>query len=646
MKKEKHGFRMWKSGKTWMIMAGVVLVLGGLAQPLIANADTEPVTPKTEEVTTESKADLIVPESVTIPFNTPFGNDKVRDLAITHNSKGELVPLMEWPSAGLSGKIVNPKVAGSYDYKFYFEDDLGVMHSATTTIIVEENKAAINLTTNHVQLTYGQTFNASDYIQSAYDTDGIIAIDPAQIKIDGTVDMHKIGNTQVKYSFTDSAGFEHSQTLSVDVESKSALNLTTSSVDLTCGDSFNAQDYFTNAVNADGATEVNYSQLQVDSNVDTSKDGNYNVNYSFIDATGQKIEKNLAVNVADKSKFALTTSEVTLTCGDSFNPSEYISSAINSDGKSGVDISKFTVDTVNTGKAGDYQVTYSFINSAGHTLSQSMTVHVLDKASLNLATSTIPIHAGNEFKPFDYFISAFNSDGKTSVETSQIKVDHNVNMNQAGTYQATYSFVDSSGNTISQVIYVEVYGQVPIAPVVPPAESETPTVKPITPVIPTTTTKKATTNKKVSTTLTTPVNNVSTATSQPTVKQTPKKTQTTKKNNSESEVVPTLPSFVDNKGEKKDNTLENSDSFLQSGKKDKQANKGKTKSQSKAKPSEKTKTMKQAVLDADSSNLKHKKKNNVIQMILKFLGALLAIVLLIFFIIFKRRKKNVEDSEE
>lgn len=628
---KKQGFRTWKRGKTWVSALGITLIIGNSFVPIIVNADTPEIQASIIQnkdieddgsqiifVSGENlqlkKGDLFTPIDQIVQLKNSDGSV---------NDKSSLKATLDNKEVNLTEKLLLAVGTHIVSYSFTDKDGSTIHRSLTVTV---SSQSALNLKSKEVSLKIGETFEGKKQVESLINSDGSVN-DGSTLKIDDSqLDTSKIGNYKVIYSFIDDTGQTISQTLMVNVESGSVINLTTHHVTLTCGDYFEPTNYIESAFDSDGKTPINFNQITIDSKVNPHQTGDYEVIYSFTDSLGNLISSKLSVDVEDKSSLTLTTNEISLTCGEIFIPQTYISQALNSDGKTPVDFSQISVNsTVNTSKAGDYQVTFSFVNSTGHTLSQSMTVHVLDKASLTLATTLTPIHAGSPFNPFDYLVSAINSDGKTAVDFSQIKVDHNVNVNQAGIYQATYSFVDSSGNMISQTMYIEIYGQVPIAPVIPPVTPEKPTVNPIKPVIPTTTNQS----------------NSTTENSVPKVTQVQPQVKTTQKKNNENVVVPTLPSFVDNKGEKKDNTLENSDSFLQSGKKEKQADKDKTKSQSK--PTEKSKTMKEAVTLADSNNLKHKKKNNVIQMLLKILGALVAIVLLIVFIILKRRNK---DSEE
>lgn len=71
----------------------------------------------------------------------------------------------------------------------------------------------------------------------------------------------------------------------------------------------------------------------------------------------------------------------TLTVGDTWNAKDNFVSATDLD-YSDVDFSTVKVDgTVDTSKAGDYTITYSFVDKGGNTISKTITVHVKAKAT-------------------------------------------------------------------------------------------------------------------------------------------------------------------------------------------------------------------------------------------------------------------------
>lgn len=624
---KKQGFRTWKRGKTWVSALGITLIIGNSFVPIIVNADT----PNTQASVRKNKdidddgSQIIFAAGKNIQLKkgdsfTPI--DQIVQLKNSDgsvNDKSSLKVTLDNKEANLTEKVI--LAVGTHIVSYSFADKDGSMIHRSLTVTVS-SQSALNLKSKEVFLKIGETFEGKKQVESLINSDGSVN-DGSTLKIDDSqLDTSKIGNYKVVYSFIDDTGQTISQTLMVNVESGSVINLTTRHVTLTCGDYFEPRNYIESAFDSDGKTPIDLNQITVDSKVNPHQAGDYEVIYSFTDNLGNLISSKLLVDVQDKSSLTLTTNEISITCGDVFNPQTYFSQALNSDGKTPVDFSQISVNsTVNTSKAGDYQVNYSFVDSSGKTQSQTLTVHVLDQSSLTLISGVVKIHAGNEFNPFDYVVSALDSDGKTTVLESNFTINSNVNMQQAGTYQVIYSFMNSSGNIVSKTLEVNVYGEVlppviptpPVKPVVPP---KTNPIAPIIPIVPSQ-------NNPV----------VPVIPSKPVVPPTSAGT------------VATLPSFVDSNNKKGTSTtdFETPSSFLQSGKKDKKSEKT-DKDKSNSQPKKKSKTLKQAMIEADSQNKKNHKKNNVIQTIIKIFALLIFVsVLITFFII--RHKNKLSDQE-
>ncbi|MDT2886125.1 DUF5011 domain-containing protein [Lactococcus lactis] len=631
---KKQGFRTWKRGKTWVSALGITLIIGNSSVPIIVNADTPNIQASILQnndveddgsqiifVSGENlqlkKGDLFTPIDQIVQLKNSDGSV---------NDKSSLKVTLDNKEVNLTEKLL--LAVGTYIVSYSFTDKDGSTIHRSLTVTVS-SQSSLNLKSKEVFLKIGETFEGKKQVESLINSDGSVN-DGSTLKIDDSqLDTSNIGNYKVVYSFIDDNGQTISQTLMVKVESGSVINLTTHHVTLTCGDYFEPRNYIESAFDSDGKTPIDLNQITVDSKVNPHQTGTYEVIYSFTDNLGNLISSKLLVDVQDKSSLTLTTNEISVTYGDVFNPQIYFSQALKSDGKTPVDFSQISVNsTVNTAKAGDYQVIYSFVDSSGKTQSQTLMVHVLDQSSLTLISDVVKIHAGNEFNPFDYVISALDSDGKTTVLDSNFTINSNVNMQQAGDYQVIYSFVNNSGNTISKTLRVNVYGEV-VPPIVPPVVP-TPPVTPIAP----------------------PKNN-STAPITPIIPVIPPK------NNSVESVIPpkpvvpptsagtvaTLPSFVDSNNKKGTSTtdFETPSSFLQSGKKDKKSEKT-DKDKSNSQPKKKSKTLKQAMIEADSQNKKNHKKNNVIQTIIKIFALLIFVSGLITFVII-RHKNKVNDQE-
>ena len=614
MKMKKQGFRTWKRGKTWVSALGITLILGNTVLPIVVHADTSQVQEVQGTTGSDEDSQIIFVNGAEVQLKKGDSFTPSAQIAQLKNNDGST-------NDGSTLKVtIDSKVValdeaetlavGAHTVLYSFTDKDGATVQSTLTVNVV-SQSAINLKSDEMTLKIGETFDGQAQVERLINSDGS-SNDGATLKIDTSqLDLTKQGKYEVTYSFTDDVGQIITKTLGVNVVSGAVINLTPSHVTLTCGDSFDPLTYIESAFDSDGKTPFDVKNIQIDSNVNMQQAGNYNVTYSFTDNLGNLITNTLRVRVQNKSSLTLTTNEISLTCGDTFNAQSYFSQALNSDGKTPIDFSQIAVDSsVNTAKAGDTQVIYSFVDSSGQTQSQTLLIHVLDKSSLMLLADGVKIHAGNEFNPLDYVVSALDSDGKTPVSFSQLTVNSNVNMQQAGIYQAVYSFVNGSGNRVSQTLTITVYGEVLPAPVIPPVTPQTsPKDNPIAPVIPTKPiTPKAKPNAPVS---------VGT--------------------------VVTLPSFVDSTtGGTSTADFETPSSFLQSTKKDKEI-KTPTKDKSN-RPTEKTKTLKQAMIEADSQNKKNHKKNTVIQTIIKILGALITFGVLLTFFILKRKNKTSEQE--
>lgn len=628
---KKQGFRTWKRGKTWVCALGVTLIIGNSFVPIIVNADTPNIQAsmlQNKDIDDDgSQIVFAAGENLQLKKGDSFTPiDQIVQLKNSDgsvNDKSSLKVTLDNKEVNLTEKVILAVGTHIVSYSFTDKDGSTIHRSLTVTV---SSQSALNLKSKEVFLKIGETFEGKKQVESLINSDGSVN-DGSTLKIDDSqLDTSKIGNYKVVYSFIDDTGQTISQTLMVNIESGSVINLTTHHITLTCGDYFEPRNYIESAFDSDGKTPIDLNQITVDSKVNPHQAGAYEVTYSFTDNLGNLISNKLWVDVQDKSSLTLTANEISLTCGDIFNPQTYFSQALNSDGKTPVDFSQVSVNsTVNTSKAGDYQVNYSFVDSSGKTQSQTLTVHVLDQSSLTLISDVVKIHAGNEFNPFDYVVSALDSDGKTTVLESNFTINSNVNMQQAGTYQVLYSFMNSSGNIVSKTLEVNVYGEV-LPPVIPPV-IPTPPVKPVVP---------PKTNPIA------PIIPIVPSQNNPVVPVIPSKPVVPP---TSAGTVATLPSFVDSNNKKGTSTtdFETPSSFLQSGKKDKKPEKtDKDKSNSQSK--KKSKTLKQAMIEADSQNKKNHKKNNVIQTIIKIFALLIFVSgLVTFFII--RHKNKVSDQE-
>ncbi|GAB7389667.1 bacterial Ig-like domain-containing protein [Lactococcus garvieae] len=118
------------------------------------------------------------------------------------------------------------------------------------------------------------------------------------------------------------------------------------------GDKWSAEDNFDSAFDKDGKS-VDFKDIKITGDVDTSKAGTYEVTYSY-----DGIESKATVTVKDKQT-AVNVHDSIVYVGDEWTAENNFDSAFDKDGKP-VDFEDITVTgDVDTTKAGTYEVTYS-----------------------------------------------------------------------------------------------------------------------------------------------------------------------------------------------------------------------------------------------------------------------------------------------
>ncbi|MBC1391776.1 DUF5011 domain-containing protein, partial [Listeria welshimeri] len=129
--------------------------------------------------------------------------------------------------------------------------------------------------------------------------------------------------------------------------------------------------------------------------------------------------------------------------GDKWKAEDNFISATDKAGKT-IDFKKIKVEgTVDTTKAGDYDITYSYSGVTRSTeLSKTITVTV-KKNQANLEAKDSTLYEGDKWIATDNFVSATDKDGNT-VNFKAIEVKGTVDTKKAGTYKITYSYAGIS----------------------------------------------------------------------------------------------------------------------------------------------------------------------------------------------------------
>ncbi len=190
------------------------------------------------------------------------------------------------------------------------------------------------------------------------------------------------------------------------------------------GDDWQAIDNFVSATDKSGAN-VPFSAVTVSGTVDTSKEGQYKVTYS----NGKKEAIATITVVANQETVAAKDS--TLYVGDSWEAADNFLSATDKDGKA-LPLTEVTVDgTVDTSKAGRYEVVYR----NGKAEAKATITVMADQTSVKAKDSTL--YVGDDWEAADNFVSATDKTG-ANLPFSGVTVSGSVDTSKAGEYPVVY----------------------------------------------------------------------------------------------------------------------------------------------------------------------------------------------------------------
>jgi hypothetical protein len=167
------------------------------------------------------------------------------------------------------------------------------------------------------------------------------------VDVTGEVDTSKAGIYEVKYSYE---GVESIAMITVK-DKQTAVNVHDSI--LYVGDEWKAENNFDSALDKDG-NKVEFKDITVTGDVDTSKAGTYEVIYSY-----DGIDSKATITVKDKQT-AVNVHDSTLYVGDEWKAENNFVSAFDKDGNK-VEFKDVSITgEVDTSKVGAYEVTYSY----------------------------------------------------------------------------------------------------------------------------------------------------------------------------------------------------------------------------------------------------------------------------------------------
>ena len=211
----------------------------------------------------------------------------------------------------VTGKVDTKKV-GTYNINYSVSDSEGEVTNLKQTVLVEEvanqeiSKSIITIMNNgqevdKIVVTKGDELDLSKYISAVDYLGG--TINP---EIIGSYDVNKAGTYELTVRATDRFNNVSEKSLTLVVEKKvinapsmnAAPVIIANDVELVVGDKFNELDNVKVIDEEDG--EIPVDKVVVESDVDTTKVGNYKVIYSVTDSNGATTTKTINVKVSMK----------------------------------------------------------------------------------------------------------------------------------------------------------------------------------------------------------------------------------------------------------------------------------------------------------------------------------------------------------
>lgn len=513
---KQRGFRTWKSGKSWLYAASILVALAGVVGVTGASvkADSTPAPVTTSPVSTVRPFTTAPSASPAVTASTPTTDtDKgnVTNNTPTADTSASPEVTVSTPTADtdkasttqqhvtmatpLQHKLLRATTPETSADAPSASSNLSTIYQATANITgaVSGTNLVISLSSDDGGINEPLTFTDSksgDY--------SITLAKNNSSEVSNTTDIiwkdNKTGVTGTATAATDY------QTNAVNIVTmrdgapaalsyKDQTNLDVCDFYYTIGDKFDASKGFGGGTDASG-NPIDFSSVKVDtSKVDLKTVGTYPVSYSVVDNTTEKTQT-LVANVIVRSDPTLinltgnnvnTNNNVNINQGATFDASQYLAYVRNLSGDS-VDFSQVTVDTshLNTAKAGVYPVYYSLpdslITGGKYTAVLNVTVGsplTGDASTFGVGGATVTegdtnwAEEGSE-KLLGSFWDSTGVSSATGVNSSGTKIilsgqndkstatydSKAVDVNILGTYQVPITVIDPIGN--SQTMYATV----------------------------------------------------------------------------------------------------------------------------------------------------------------------------------------------
>ena len=365
---------------------------------------------------------------------------------------------------------IDTSVKGTHTITYRVSDSCG--ETVETRVITVEDPCdvnqlpVINVPNKNIVIKKGDTFDVMNGVTATdegRDITNQITATPA------TIDTTVKGTHEITYRVSDECG-ETVKKITVKIEDPCDVNqlpvITVEKENIVL--EVNSKFDIMNGVTAtDEGKDITDKITYTPDNIDTSKEGIYEVIYKVSDECGE-VEKRINVIInnnpcAINEAPVINVNDSTLELGAEFNPLDGVTAYDKEDG----DITdKIIVERndVDTSKEGVYEVVYKVIDDCNETVNKVVLITVkLNPCKINelpvLNVKDVEIIVGTEFNPLDGVSALDKEDGDV---TSKIEiVENTVNKDEVGEYKVVYKISDECGE-VEKTIKVKVKEKPPV----------------------------------------------------------------------------------------------------------------------------------------------------------------------------------------
>lgn len=315
----------------------------------------------------------------------------------------------------------------------------------------------VNVVTAKAVLPVGGMFNPFDYMSVSYGSDQNARITHT------TIDTSVPGTQTLTMNVVDSKGYSASAEMTVVVNSRPVLSVTSETIELQLGQIVVLRDYATAIDHEDGDLT---DAITMDGKVDTNVEGSYDVTYSIVDRYGYSAKKTIRFNVTNEAP-VIHAKDVTHEINQPFNPLEGVTVTDREDGEIELTEENIIENNVDSQVEGSYTVTIGNVKDSHGKAAETVTytVNVVNEAPI-VVVAPLELEEGSLFDKTAYRSSIVITDREDDKAGIELTVDisdeslSQVDTSIPGTYEILITVTDSMGKTTTVTGIVTVTAKV------------------------------------------------------------------------------------------------------------------------------------------------------------------------------------------